>query len=124
MLAHRGLLSTEARFGASLDHYGRSDVARRIENAIRLLENDPPGGFHWRERAQWARRLLRGLDDYGRRVVLSDAARLDARYVSATCARAWQRGVLPSGRQWGNLRASIQRLDEFLAETRRRGLIL
>jgi hypothetical protein len=105
----RGLLATESRV-----IFGRVDATNAAEVAFERLSSEPPRGYAWKERAQWARRLARGdADFYGRRV-FSDAGRSDCRYVAKVCRRAWNKGNLPEGRAWGNLRASLLRTFEEL----------
>ena len=117
--ASRGLIGVEVALSRTVVAPTRSprDIADR---AVSLLQHEPIGGFHWREREQWGRRLARGdPDDKGRRI-FSDACRRDARFVARSAWRA-AHGRLPSTAiQWGQIRAAIERIYAELHGGRRR----
>jgi hypothetical protein len=106
----RGILATQGRV-----IFGRTDAAHVTETAFARLRQEPPGGYAWKEKVHWARRLARGDSDFYGRRVLSDAGRSDCRYVAKVCRRAWKKDVLPEGRTWGNLRESLRRIFTELA---------
>ncbi|HEV2231662.1 MAG TPA: hypothetical protein VGV64_07775 [Thermoplasmata archaeon] len=101
----RGLISTAAR---PVLHPPRSDEAAR--RAVETLATSPVGGFAWKEKTQWARRLSQWKPDWNGRRISSEACQLDCRYVARIARAAWSGGRLPTDRQWGILRASLQRI--------------
>lgn len=115
----RGLLSTEAGLSRVIiaPKPAPAAVADRV---IALLQREPIGGFHWRERAQWAQRLAKGDPDERGRRLLTDAGKSDARYVAHVSTLAWRGGTdkdgkpwglaLPAEGQWGRVRAAIERI--------------
>lgn len=105
----RGILATQGRV-----IFGRTDPGHLTEVAFGRLRQEPRGGYAWKEKAQWTRRLARGDSDFYGRRILSDAGRSDCRYVAKVCRRAWKKEILPEGRAWGNLRASLLRIFEEL----------
>ncbi|MFZ0700067.1 MAG: hypothetical protein WAN74_07780 [Thermoplasmata archaeon] len=122
-LISRGLIATEDRLSKMIvtSRPAPQAVADRV---IALLQREPVGGFHWRERAEWSRRLARGDPDERGRRLLTDAGRMDARYVARVSTIAQRRthtsegeprGLsLPSPAQWSLLRAAIGRIYEEL----------
>lgn len=108
----RGLLRTEARVV-----FGGVDPEALTETAILRLQAEPVGGFAWKEKAQWARRLAHGNSDFYGRRIFSDAGKSDCRYVARVARRAWKKGSPPkSRREWGNLRAGLGRIFTELQE--------
>lgn len=126
----RGLLATEAglaRVPVTVALTGRQIADR----AIARLRAEPTGGYRWKEKAEWGRRLAQGKpDDRGRRL-WTDAGRADARYVARLATRAYRGGpetdgwgnplpapawgmVLPSDAQFAHLRGSLARIYDEL----------
>ncbi len=112
MKVSRGLLATERRVV-----FGRTDPDAATDAAFARLLSEPAGGYAWKEKAQWARRLAHGKSDFYGHRIFSDAGRTDCRYIARVARRAWKKGSLPdSKRAWGNLRESLRRVFAELQE--------
>ena len=122
-LVSRGLIATEDRF-SKMVVTSRPPPQAIADRVIALLQREPVGGFHWKERAQWAQRLARGDSDERGRRLLTDAGRSDARYIAHLATLAWRGGItkegerwghlVPLGRQWSLLRVAIERIYDEL----------
>jgi hypothetical protein len=108
----RGLIATGSR-----QLVGTPKAELAAERALEVLQHAAAGDFAWKEKAQWARRLAHWKPDWNGRRIVSEACQADCRYVARIALRAWRKGTLPkTTREWGNLRASLQRIYAELQE--------
>jgi hypothetical protein len=79
----------------------------KTATAMSVLEKEPLGGYQWKEYWQQFKRYGNGDPDFWGRRLLDVELQKKARYVARVCNRARASRALPSGKEWGYLRAAL-----------------
>ena len=102
-LVTRGLLGVHAKHAPLTPRSAEDKTVHLME----VLQKETVDPYQWKETWQSFRRYGKGEGDvYGRRVMDPEVQK-KARYVATVAHRAYLKGIVPQGKEWGYLRSAI-----------------